>query len=221
MEMPLWSDNRAIGRPALSPRVLFELPRELCGFLLVERYPDSIGLDGVEIAAVYFRCSAEHRAGVGGNLDVFLDSGVSQVDVQVRIDRKTDWGNVRWRVPGDPYSHGICKMGHFEGRGDTADLRDVDAQEVDVAVAQQVDPLARIVKELSCSDRRRRMRLETPEPFVAFKRHDVFQEVEVVRFGRFCKADGLTWLQAFMHIVQHLKATTIAFVDVMEKLDMR
>ena len=63
----------------------------------------------IEEAAFGLGTANKHGLGICRQLDCFLDRGIVQMDIQMRIDCQADWTDIRRRMPGNSNPHRIAK----------------------------------------------------------------------------------------------------------------
>ena len=100
-----------------------------------------------------------------------------QVEVQVRgvADRR----DVAGAVPGRAHPEELAEDAQLARRRQPANVRDVDADEVDQAVADQRHVLVLVHEQLAHRDRDHALLAQDAEVVVVLRREEVFQEEQV------------------------------------------
>ena len=96
--------------------------RILDDLLFVDIHTDARTLNRVEVAAFCLVVAGEHCLDLVFQLDVLLNGGIMQMDVQVGIHRHPDGGNVRWGVPCDTHTKGFAEVRQLYRRGNATQL---------------------------------------------------------------------------------------------------
>src|SRR5262249_49690911 len=133
----LWPDDGPVaaagGAPAmLEGRALGR--RILGGERLVDVDAEAGGLVGVEVAVLRLGTAGEDRAGPLGEDAALVDAEIVAGQLQRQAGRVADGRDVAGAVPGRLHAEELGEGRHLPRHAQPADLRDVDADEVDQAI---------------------------------------------------------------------------------------
>ena len=115
-----------------------------------------------------------------------------------------DRRGVAGAVPGGADAEELAERRHLARRAQAADLRDVDADEVDQPLGDERHVFVLRVEQLAHRDRDARLLAQQPEVVVLLGRERVFEEEQAVRLERLAEVDRLVRRDPLVHVVQQL-----------------
>src|SRR5881394_4196379 len=204
----LGPDDRAIPSPRRPPGII-EIrrtsgDREFRRNLLVNLDAQTRLLPGQHVAVLDFRAAHKYVLRLFGETAAFMDAEVvtHQLERQLRGVRQRR--RVTWSVPGGTDTEKLAQRGDLARRTQTADLRNVDADEINQPLFDEGHVFVLGVEQFTHGQRRTRLLAQQAEMIVVFRRERVFQKKQTIGFERLAQIDRLIQRHALVHVVQEL-----------------
>ena len=176
----------------------------LRGQLLVDVDSQARGLVGVHEAVLRLGAAGEDRARLGRKDAPFVDAEVVAGQLERQPGGVPDRRAVAGSVPGGLHAEEFAERGHLPRHAQAADLRDVDADEVDQPLGDQRHVFLLSVEQLAHRERNARLLADQPEVILLLGRQRVFQEEQMVLLQLLAQADRLAGRDPLVHVVEQL-----------------
>ncbi len=173
---------------------------------------------GDHVAVLLLGRAPEHLACPLGKRAAFVDAEVVRGQLERELRCVRDRRGVAGAVPSRAHAEELRQRRHLARRREAADLRDVNADEVDQPLGDQRQVLVDGVEQLAHRDRHARLLAQLPEPAVVLGRERVLEEEEVVGLERLAEVDRFVELHALVDIVQQLHLVAQVGAQVREQL---
>ena len=176
----------------------------LGGELLVDVDAESGCLVGVHVAVLGLGAAGEDGAGLGREDVALVDAEIVAGQLERELGGVRDRRGVAGAVPGGLHAEELAERRHLARRAQPADLRDVDADEVDQPAGDQRQVFLLRVEQLAHRDRHARLLPDEVEVVLLLGRQRVLDEERVVLLQLLAQADRLAGRDPLVDVVQQL-----------------
>ena len=135
---------------------------------------------------------------------LLLDPEVVAGQVELQVGRVPDRRHVARSVPGGADAEELAQRGQLPGHAQPADVRNVDADEIDQPIADERDVFGLIHEQLAHRDRNRRLLTQDAKVLDVFWRKRVFEKKELVGLEVAREPDRLDGWHPLVDVVEQL-----------------
>ena len=124
-------------------------------------------------------------------------------------------------LPRRPDAEVLAQGRDFARRAQPADLRNVDADEIDQAPAYEIEPFSRVVEQFTHGEGSGTLLPQDFEISHVLRCERIFKEEEPIRLQLLGEADGINGRQALVHVVEQFNFLAEFLAQILEELRVR